>query len=228
MVVYRSKTASQTTHNILAIQVKSGIEQDINDTIMLRELALCPLTSKDEGYDYCKVNFNNQPFGSSHQFTLTFALAAINCDALLSRLKANKSKLVTNSSAANGYLKCMHKSWEVIPEHVEVLILTQAGLVELLGQDNYDFLQTYHSARLLEVQAENYLNISSVSHSFGSNSQPSLDEDALRYAVRGASEASKDRIIAELRQHFKELSQEYQITTNSPENEFLAELSLSP
>jgi hypothetical protein len=152
MVVYRSKTASQTTHNILAIQVKSGIEQDINDTIMLRELALCPLTSKDEGYDYCKVNFNNQPFGSSHQFTLTFALAAINCDALLSRLKANKSKLVTNSSAANGYLKCMHKSWEVIPEHVEVLILTQAGLVELLGQDNYDFLQTYHSARLPEVQ----------------------------------------------------------------------------
>jgi hypothetical protein len=62
-----------------------------------------------------------------------------------------------------------------------------------------------------------------------SDSQPSLDEDALRYAVRGVSEASKDGIIAELRQHFKELvQQEYQITTNSPSNEFLAELSLSP
>ncbi len=73
---------------------------------------------------------------------MTFVFGAISHSHMKSQLCVlNKKYLAKGSSSRFGALRITHESYKKVPENVEIIVLLEAGLINLLGVDNYAFIR---------------------------------------------------------------------------------------
>ncbi len=148
MAVFPMPHDKGTIYRILAVQVKSGTESH-NDLDLIDEIAKCQLFDVSKDFGFRHIEFKDYLFPCS----VTFVFAAMNSSLLVSYLKANNFHLSKEASQSAGYIRCTHESWKVLPPNVEVIVLLQAGLVQLLGcEENYDFVQNYKPHEVAESE----------------------------------------------------------------------------
>jgi hypothetical protein len=86
---------------------------------------------------------------------LTFVFGAISHAKVKKFLGCNNPNLAPGSSSRLGALRMAHESYKKLPENVEVVKLLEAGLINLLGLENYLFVKKYNENTVLENRGNN-------------------------------------------------------------------------
>lgn len=90
---------------------------------------------------------------------MTFVFGAISHADLKKFLGCNNANLAPGSNSRLGALRMTHESYKKLPENVEVIILLEAGQVNLLGLENYLLVKKYNENTVLENRGNNIVTV---------------------------------------------------------------------
>jgi hypothetical protein len=133
--------------HLLCIHLKSG-EENYSMEEVIDELAKGPeaeITGKD--CTYSQIAYKE---ARTHGIKLTFVFGAISHANVKNFLGCNNANLAPGSNSRLGALRMTHESYKKLPENVEVIILLEAGLINLLGLENYLLVKKYNENTVLE------------------------------------------------------------------------------